>query len=198
MEHLGGFRNLEELHLGGNQLTGASLHVLKLLPQLTTLSLRGNQKRNTGIWTIAMTDLDLESIASLRQLKSLDLGGIRITDLGVSHLRKLTNLETLDLSGTRISSAGLHSLTALPHLRRLNLWNAKGIDDNAAPALAAMKQLAVLDLSDTAITGKTLETLANASQLRSIYLTGTRVSAAAVARLRQDRPDCRIEWVPQP
>ena len=60
LEYLGGFNNLEELQIGGNQLTGAGLHVLKLLPRLTALSLRGNQKRNTAIWTIAMTDFDLE------------------------------------------------------------------------------------------------------------------------------------------
>jgi Leucine-rich repeat (LRR) protein len=90
LESLSALQNLEELALGANKINGAGLHVLKLLPRLKRLDLHGRQARNTEVWTVVLTDLDLKLIGGLTQLESLNLGGVRMTDFGAAELGALT------------------------------------------------------------------------------------------------------------
>jgi hypothetical protein len=76
----------------------------------------------------------------------------------------------------------------------LSLWQAKRIDDIAMAALVAMKNLNTVDLSETAITDAGLEKLSGLPSLRSLYLTGSRVTEAAVEAFRRDHPECRVFW----
>ena len=75
MEYLAGLPNLEEFSIGGNKVTGAGLRVLRTLPRLTALNLSGGQKRNSGTWVVTLTDRDMDVIADLKQLRSLNLAG---------------------------------------------------------------------------------------------------------------------------
>jgi hypothetical protein len=59
------------------------------------------------------TDADLVSLARLRHLKLLHLGGGRITDDGLKHLQNLTDLHLLVLWGNPISGDGLKYLQGL-------------------------------------------------------------------------------------
>src|SRR5262249_56742038 len=75
IESLPALSDLEELYLGGDRISGINLNFLKLLPKLKKLSLNGIQRRNGGAcWTPLITDLDLDTIASLSGLEDLDLG----------------------------------------------------------------------------------------------------------------------------
>ena len=75
LEHLASLAQLEELNLGGNKISGASLHVLKLLPRLRKLSFYGIQRRNAGwCWAPVVTDLELETISLLSGLEDLNIG----------------------------------------------------------------------------------------------------------------------------
>ncbi|MSV29197.1 MAG: hypothetical protein EXQ52_10725 [Bryobacterales bacterium] len=204
LEYLPELTELEELYLGGNKITGGALQVLRLLPKLRSLNLKGSQRRNTGYWAVSITDLDMDVIGSLTRLEELDLGqssrvdsriaGMKISDHGVAKLKELTRLRSLDLSGTRVTGAGLESLVPLEKLERLSLWSARGIDDTAAPRLAAMKSLAVLDLAQTAVTDRTLERLAGLGGLRHLFVSGTKVTGPGVEAFRRARPDCEISW----
>ena len=173
IESLPALTRLEELNLGGSRVSGINLHMLKLLPNLRKLSLRGIQRRNaSACWTATITDLDLDTIAALKNLEELDLGvgiglgragspngevncratgGVRITDLGLAKLAALTKLRRLNLSGAKITAAGLARLQELPKLERLDLWYCQLLDDRAADILARMPALKFLDIADTAI-----------------------------------------------
>ena len=206
---------LEELNLGGNKISGAGLHVLKLLPKLRKLSFYGIQRRNAGwCWAPVVTDLELETISLLGGLEDLNVGygvalgvsrpadlgpadgeaecriagGTRITDLGLASLTKLEKLRHLDLSGAAITPAGLKSLAALRNLRRLSLWNVKAMDDSAAPYLEALRNLTSLDLSNTAIGDDTLARLATSSDLQRLYVSETRITPEGLAAFRARRP----------
>ena len=75
LEHLASLAQLEELNLGGNKISGAGLHVLKLLPKLRKLSFYGIQRRNAGwCWAPVVTDLELETISLLSGLEDLNIG----------------------------------------------------------------------------------------------------------------------------
>jgi Leucine-rich repeat (LRR) protein len=225
LEHLASLTHLEELNLGGNKISGASLHVLKLLPKLRKLSFYGIQRRNAGwCWAPVVTDLELETISLLSGLEDLNIGygvalgaprpadlgpadgeaecriagGMRITDLGLARLSKLVKLRQLDLSGSAITPNGLKTLANLRDLRRLSLWNVNGIDDTAAPYLEALGNLTSLDLSNTAIGDETLARLGKLSDLRRLYVSETKVTEEGVAAYRKRHPTSVVSWGARP
>ena len=215
LEHLVSLPQLEALNLGGDKISGVGLHVLKLLPKLRKLSFYGIQRRNAGwCWAPVLTDLEMDTISLLAGLEDLNLGsgvalgaprpgdlgpadgeaecriagGTRITDFGLAKLATLKKLRQLDLSGSAITASGLKTLANLPDLQRLSLWNVKGIDDSAAPHLAALGNLTSLDLSNTPVGDETLARLAKLSNLRRLYLSETKVTPEGLAAFRKQRP----------
>ncbi len=172
MEHLAALTRLETLSMGGNKITGPALHVLKSLPRLKHLNLSGAQKRNSGTWATALTDGDLEIIAALQGLESLNIGGMRFTGAGLARLGKLHNLRRLDLARSRIGPADLAALAAMPRLERLGLWQAKRIDDSAVIQLSALRGLNDLDVAETGMTPAGVEALGKA--LPSCVVRGSR------------------------
>ena len=224
LEHLAALSNLEDLNLGGIRISGAGLDVLKLLPKLKKLSLKGIQRVNAGVcWAPAVTDADLETIASLTGLESLNLGwgvglglpdplaakrplseldchlngaGIRVTDVGIEKLAALKQLRRLDVSGSSITADGLKQLSALPRLEQLSLWNVRSLDDSAGAALAALRNLASVDLSGTAVSDGVLRSLAAfCPASNNLYLTDTRVTAAGLDEFhRKETGLCGFPW----
>ena len=215
LEHLASLPQVEELNLVGNKISGVGLHVLKLLPKLRKLGFYGIQRRNAGwCWAPVLTDLEMETISLLAGLEDLNLGsgvalgtprpgnlgpadgeaecriagGTRITDFGLAKLGTLEKLRQLDLSGAAITPNGLKTLARLRNLQRLSLWNVKGIDDSAAPQLAALVNMTTLDLSNTDVGDETLARLAKLSNLRHLYLSETRVTPEGLAAFRKLRP----------
>jgi internalin A len=217
IESLPALAELEELHLGGNRISGINLNFLKLLPKLKKLSFNGIQRRNAGAcWTPLLTDLDLDPISLLSGLEELNLGigvslgksgvpppgggncrvtgGIQITDLGLAKLAKLKKLRRLDVSGSKITAEGLAALKGLPLLERLSLWNCPQLDDSAAAILVAVPSLTNLDLSYTSAGDGALTRLAKLPRLTHLYLTDTRVTPEAIQSLRQTRPTLFVSW----
>jgi internalin A len=198
LDYLAELTELEELMLGGNKLSGAGLTVLSTLPKLKKLSLKGSQRRNSGYWSVSLTDADMELLGSLKQLEWLEVGGSlrspmsALSDLGISKLAALKELRVLDISQTRIGSAGLEPLASLPKLQRVSLWRAKRIDDRAAKHLARMRSLETLDLAETNVTDATLDELAALQNLRHLYLSGTKVTPEGVERFRRALPACEV------
>jgi hypothetical protein len=221
LEHLPALSALENLKLGGNMITGLNLNFLKLLPKLKTLSLSGVQRRNAGAcWTPRITDLDLDTLSLLAGLEELDLGvgmglgqggkpaapgggncrltgGLQITDLGVAKLAKLKNLRRLNLSGARLTPESLEVLQALP-LERLSLWACESLDSSAAPALAGISTLAMIDLSYTKVDDRALAQLARLPNLKQLYLTETQVTPEAVEAFRKQKPNTFVSWAKRP
>jgi internalin A len=194
MEYLPSLRTLEEFRVGGNKVTGTGLRWLKVLPKLRVLDLNGAQKRNSGLWTVTLTDLDMEMLGGFERLEELNLGGAKITDAGLGGLVRLAKLRSLDLSRTQVSGKGIRELAALGNLERLTLWQAGNIRDDVAASLAAIRNLKVLDLSATKITDATLSALASAHGLRRIYLSGTAATAEGVEAFERTHPECQVSW----
>ena len=124
-------------------------------------------------------------------------GGIRVTDFGVAKLATLKNLRRLNISGARITADGIRALHALP-LERLNLWACHSLDDSAAAALAGFSQLAFLDLSYTKIGDAGLHQLAGLKNLKALYLTETGVTPEAVEAFRKQNPKTFVSWAKRP
>jgi hypothetical protein len=101
---------------------------------------------------------------------AIDLRGVNVTDDLLAQIGKLLYVSELNLNKTNVTDA---------HLAKMN-------------ELQILKYCVKLDLSQTAVTDAGLDSLTNTlGPLGDLYLTGTKVTPAAVDRLikrRQDDP----------
>src|SRR5450432_2802217 len=70
LERLTMLPNLRELTMGGNELGDAGLQALRQMPRLTYLDLSGRQGTDKNVWTIAMTNLGLRAVLTLKNLRT--------------------------------------------------------------------------------------------------------------------------------
>lgn len=87
-------------------------------------------------------DDDLQMVATIRGLETLDLPFAEIGDAGLAHLKGLASLRCLDLSHTDITDVGLghlKSLVALKHLRLNGTNTTNAAVDDLAKALPGCK-----------------------------------------------------------
>ncbi len=145
LDRLTSLPNLRELALGGNKLTDAGLQALRQLPGLTSLSLGGAQRTDSGLWTISLTELGLDAIIALKELRELRLDGMPVT------------------------ARWLEKLKALNQIERLSLQGCKRVDDAAAAAMASWPSLQSLDLKGAAVTEKGLAELRRANPKARIF-----------------------------
>jgi hypothetical protein len=185
-EQLSSLSKLESLALGGNRLSGTALASLKLLPALRSLDVGGMQRVDSGRWGLALSDDNFRRLSELTELRVLTLTGANLNDrridrpgnrlaerselADISKLRSLKNLELLDLSRTPVLPGALAALRELPKLHELRLGLASKVDDTA------------------------IDTLIGMTQLRSVHLGGSNVSAEGIERFRKARPDCQVTW----
>jgi pyridoxine 5'-phosphate synthase PdxJ len=66
------------------------------------------------------------------------------------------------------------------------------VTDEGVPALAGLGNLEVLWLSRCGISDESVQVLAGMQSLRELNVSHTGVSAAALQRLREALPDCRL------
>jgi hypothetical protein len=181
------------------------------LPHLKYLALDGR----------GLTDLDLEYIAGLRELRLLDLnsdeagipnvtgagfshvehlkrlrglyiGGSTIDDAGMQYLSGLDDLEELDLYSTRIGDAGLARIQRLRKLRFLGVSGTR-ITDGAMATVNMLTNLVTLDISDTNIGDAGIARLGSLPHLRAIYVGRTHVTEEGIKRLAE-LPELQTIW----
>jgi len=197
-EALDNLPHLQHLSFGGNKMSGVMLPLLKSYPALKSLSVSGSQRTDSGLWSVAVGDFNVGQIAQIAKLEALDLGGTNLSDRGVAELARLKDLHTLDLRGTRVTGKGLAAIALLPQLRHLKLWQAKGIDDAAIPALLEMTSLVSLEVPETSLTAAGLMQLASHKSLKQLYVGGITLSEEQLAALRQAMPNCHVSWWQKP
>jgi hypothetical protein len=130
--------NLKELSIGGNKLTDAGLQALRHLTALRSLDLSGMQRTDSGLWSVSLTELGVNTIAALKEIRELRLNAMPVSARWIEKLKGLTKLERLYLQG------------------------CKRLGDDAVPVLAAFPALAVLDVKGSAITEAGVERLKQA------------------------------------
>lgn len=119
-----------------------------------------------------ISDDDLKTIATLKKVRELNLGGVvlkemgekkiydkkQITDEGLKNLADMTELRELILDGTNITDAGLKHLAKMTKLERLVLSYTK-VTDEGMVELTKLPKLDSLQLYNTAITDAGVGTL---------------------------------------
>lgn len=87
---------------------------------------------NLSLWGVGIDDAGLEHLASLTNLKYLQiLGGPNLTDDGLKHLARMRRLDTLNIGDSRITGEGFVHLYPLKTIHIIFLTSAMPISENA-------------------------------------------------------------------
>jgi Leucine Rich Repeat (LRR) protein len=139
-------------------------------------------------------------VGNMPELEALDIAHTEVTDVGLDHLITLTNLKELSLGRGRLTNTGLVMLRMLPQLTHLDLSGARptppdnpqgrgaaaGIPEETLQAIAGLGDLRVLYLGYSAITAAGLHTLSSLERVERLGLQGcSRIDDAALAELAQ-------------
>jgi hypothetical protein len=162
IERLTSLPNLKSLAIGGNELGDAGLQALRQIPSLTYLDLSGRQGTDSNVWTITMSDVGLDAVLSLKELRELRFGCTSI-GVGVEGARFAT------VSTVSVTDRWLEKMKSLPKLERLKLQGCDRIDDRAIPLLASFPGLRELDLKGSAVTDKGVAALLAARPRLKVY-----------------------------
>jgi internalin A len=171
LERLTSLPNLKELTMGGNKLTDAGLQALRQMPSLTYLDLGGRQGTDANIWAIRMSDVGMDPILSLKNLRELRFA---CTSVGVG----LEGARFAEVSYVSVTTGWLEKMKALPKLEKLQLEGCDRVTDDSVRALAALPGLRQVDLKGSAVTEKGIAALRAAKPGIQIY-SGPWVAKAA-------------------
>jgi internalin A len=156
----------------GFKATNAELKETIKYKNLRALSLESCDK---------VTAAGLSELASLRELRWLNLSRSGVTDAGLKEFAAVEGLRTLDLSSTSVTDEGLKALNSLKNLRDLYVGYIKApekVTDAGLKALAEVTTLKRLDLAGIKLTRTGLNSLAPLKGLQALGIT--------VGRLRDD------------
>jgi hypothetical protein len=102
-----------------------------------------------------LKDVDYAALRSRPDAAVLQMANADVTDRTLEYLKDMTQLYSLDVSGTQITDGGLRTVAELPRLRELRLARTKISDEGFKEYLSAKESLLKLDLTGTAVKGKT-------------------------------------------
>ena len=140
--------------------------VIRRFPQLSVDFRAGSWIPGEVTLNEFATAADLRAVASMREVRRLDVSGCRLGDAELAELDRMAGLESLDLPATT--------------------------SDGIAPTLVRMRSLKELSLEATQVTGAGLATLPRS--LESLNLSSTSIDDAAVEHLRR-LPGLKQLWL---
>lgn len=186
------WKRLKKLNVRGTRITDTTLEHAASVPTLEVLDVGYAQ----------VTDVGLDHFASLTNLKELSLGGNKLTDAGLQSLRYLTALTHLDLAGVQRTDSGLWAISltdlgvsaiaSLKNLRELRL-DGMAVSGRSLEKFKTLTKLEVLSLRRcTRVSDDAAVLLSSWPTLKAIDVSGTAISAEALASLRQAKPAARV------
>lgn len=147
--------NLEVLDIADTLVADIGIEALASAPRLKEISI-GN---------IRMSELGYQSLRQYTNLQRLDLSGGRhrgsttLSPRAVQAIASLRQLRTLQLGHVKLTVENLASLASLANLDTLGLEYSPEIGDAAIPVLAGWKSLRWVDLGGTKFTAQGIATL---------------------------------------
>jgi hypothetical protein len=153
-----------------------------------------------------LTDDHIQSLRStgLEFFKSSDGKGLHCVasvepDLGLND-EDLPAIEVLakkivwlDLSKGNLTDLAVSRLSKIPNLRNLYLEDNKGITPRGVSGLLGLSKLKCLNLVGTSLDDSVVDVLSGMTSLKEVYLWRSGLSAEALQRLRDARPDMLVQ-----
>src|SRR5215471_16520000 len=127
LERLTSLPNLKELTMGGNELGDAGLQALRQMPTLNYLDLSGRQGTDSNVWAISMSDVGLEAVLTLKNLRELRFG---CTAIGVG----IEGAKFATVSAMSVTPVWLERMKSLTKLEKLKLQGCDRLNDDSIKA----------------------------------------------------------------
>jgi serine/threonine protein kinase len=99
-----------------------------------------------------LKDGNLDELAGLQQLESVDLHDTGLIDAGLADLSSSPAIATLSLANTAVTDAGLSHLTSFVKLQKLDLGGLTKVTDAAVTTLASLTSLKQLSVGGSGLT----------------------------------------------
>lgn len=120
------------------------------------------------------TELVLENISELKDLKKLKIAHFNIGDVGVRKIAKLQDLTSLSLNGNGIGDDGAREIAKLHNLTSLSL-NGNRIGNDGAREIAKLKKLTFLSLFSNNIGDVGTQEITQITNLTSLSLSANKI-----------------------
>ena len=131
-------------------------------------------------------------LAELQKPVSLSFSGETLTSEQMRTLAKMP-IEDLDLSNATLPRWSTSDWRTMPELKGLSVEGAQNFGNfEVAAAMPAIVNVERLNLARTAVGDPSVEELATGENLKSLDVTGTRITASGLSSLRQYLPDTEI------
>jgi Leucine-rich repeat (LRR) protein len=197
LEQLSEFAKLKTLSLVEATITDKKLsHLAELTqleelwldfnPQITDVGLNHLQNLNNlkvlRFFQSPITDEGFATFKNMKKLEDLQVGKSRITDRSMKLIGQMKNLQTLDLQGTKITDAGAAQLAKLKHLKWLCLKDT-AITDAGIKHIRNLTELKWLFLGNTKITDNGLDHLTRLTKLKTLNLPKTDITDKGLEKL---------------
>jgi internalin A len=225
MSELRSLPGITELNLYfAEYVTDEGIAAIKDWKKLRTLNLHGTKVSDTALESLnvgstLMTDVGLERLTTLPNLKELTMGGNELGDAGLQALRQMPGLTYLDLSGRQgtdknvwtiaMSETGLAAVLTLKNLRELRFACVSigvGIEGTKLGEVSlltvtpkwleemkALPKLEKLKLQGcNRVDDQAVSTLIAMPNLHEVDLQGTSVTEQGAAKLRTARPNAVV------
>jgi hypothetical protein len=140
----------------------------------------------------SLTDADLTILHPLRHLKSVRLDLKNLTNSGFRFLAENAGLEEVSVNGTQLTDKGLESFGGLKQLRVLQMNDTKVTGVGVFLSLMNCTVLENVELHRTAADDQTLMSVIQLRGLKSLGLSGTKVTDQGIADARKLKPDLTI------
>jgi|GEM_PF-939207 hypothetical protein len=131
-------------------------------------------------------------ISTLSELTVLDLDKNGLDDSIGKELSKLAHIDDLGLKATNVSDACLDEVAKMKSITQLRLGSNRGITDRGIAKLVALKNLKLLDVTDTKVTPKGLEPL-KSLPLKVLKVRRESWSKAQLDRLKSLFPNAELK-----
>ena len=168
--------NLQELHLSGNELSGVIPAELGNLTNLQSLHLSGNE----------LSGVIPAELGNLTNLQSLHLWSNELSGAIPAELGNLTNLQELYLWSNELSGPIPAELGNLTSLQELHLWSNElsgEIPAELGDLTNLQENLTSLHLWGNELSGEIPAELGSLTNLRRLYLYGNELSGEIPAEL---------------
>lgn len=188
------WKSLRRLNLRGTRVGDATAASAAALPALEALDIALSDVQDFG----------LEALSGSTSLRELAMGGSRISEPALQFLRQMQELRLLDLSaptqaisfngGMNLGDRSIDAIASLAALRELRLGYSR-FQPRAVPVLKRLENVERLSLEYCpGVTDEAVAVFADWKSLRSVEVTGTKMTEKGVAGLRRLRPDLQVLW----
>lgn len=156
----------------------------------------GDWQLETLLPSAHLGDTGLAHIATLPNLKQLELGGSKVTDVGLIELANARSLEVLNLYATNITPNGINYLKGIRSLKELYLGNNNNVTAEYILNLANEMSLTAVDISENdSITYEYADKLLALDSITKVYAFHCKkLSKKQIKQLTEKYPQKQIVW----